>query len=137
MSARAESSAHDGFELQVQDRGAPARSLYIGAAGQGCQEISSALLQSSCRLATLTDPATIAASARGRMNFGDVPAFEAVVWRATLSGDANTCGAAGLITEHLDACARAATIGTYSTSDDGVRVTVTRRLAGSHVQTGG
>jgi hypothetical protein len=72
----------------------------------------------------LTNPAEIGAAARGLLNFGDEPAYEAIVWRAVIAGNVGICASGGLLDDHYRSCAAAVSAGVRATSDGDLTVTV-------------
>jgi hypothetical protein len=114
-----------GYEVELVAGGLSRVIVAIGAAGEGCEKLNaSRLLGSSCVLATRKDPAQIGATAKGLLNVGDDPAYEAIIWRAVFSGDVLLCASGGLLDDHLESCLTAASKHRYSVSDAGLTVTV-------------
>jgi hypothetical protein len=97
----------------------------VSADGTGCDALQpSDRLHAACRLATITSPPQIGAAAFGRLNLGDEPAYDALVWRAVLSSDASVCSDGGLIGDHLAGCEAAVARGSVTSVDGAVSVLI-------------
>lgn len=124
VSPRTPDSPHAGYLLVIQ-RASSSSVLAIDPAGASCIMLApSTTLTTTCRLATITDAATIGAAAEGRLNTEDAPAFEAIVWRAVLSQSQTDCASSGLLDRHLAICQAAVRRGEVDISDAGLSVSV-------------
>lgn len=111
-------------EYRLAD-GAPDATLQVDTDGAACAKLSpSETLAKACVLALNVDPAFIAGEAFGRLNNEDTVAYEAIIWRARLDGDAAICEAGGLLDARLAACRDAVAAEKYTRTDHGVTATV-------------
>jgi hypothetical protein len=113
------------YVLEYTRANAKATILSVDVDGVACRVLSgSADLMTACVLALNIDPAFIASQAFGRLNVEDTPAYEAIIWRATLDADPNICDRGGLLGDRLAGCRIAASAGPYQQTRDGLTVTI-------------
>ncbi len=116
-----------GYSMTYRIGKGPDKDLHIATDGSACGALASSdTLRTTCILALNVDPAFIAAEAFGGLNVVDTPAYEAIIWRAVLAGDAGICAAGGLLGERLTHCRTAVADPVYRGTADDITVTIAR-----------